>query len=83
MFTFRSGWVEAALPLLGSEQSFESRRYCGLQRRQVFVKHFPDQDGIEIVVSMPQMIAYAPYVAPRLARTQRLGVITEPLCRLA
>ena len=49
----------------------------------MFVKHLPDQDGIEIVVSVPQVVADAPDVPPRLAGTQCLSIITESLCRLA
>jgi hypothetical protein len=59
------------------------RLNSGFQRRQMFVKHLPDQGCIEIVVSMPQMIAYSPNVTPRLTGAENLSVITESLRRLA
>jgi hypothetical protein len=73
--------VGSALHLLVSKQALKRGRYGDLQRRQMFAKDLPDQDGIEIVVSVPQVVAYAPDVPPRLAGTQNFGVLAKPLWR--
>ena len=46
-----------SLRLISSEQALERGSDSDFQRRQVLLKHLANQDGIEIIVSMTQMVA--------------------------